>query len=366
MKCNVSERRRQVRRGPCGRRHALAGIAAAVGLALLLAARPVGAAEPATVGTTIGEIERLDPALDALVPADAKMEVIADGFDWSEGPLWLPADGGFLIVADIPKNKLFRWDAAHGKRDYLYPAGYSGQRRRGGEIGANGSALDANGALILCQHGDRRVARMIAPLDKPRPKFGTIANKYEGKRFNSPNDVAAHSSGDLYFTDPPYGLEKQMDDPAKELDFQGVYRVTPDGTVTLLTKELERPNGIALSPDEKTLYVANSHGPRPIWMAYPVIADGTLGPGRVFFDASELNKHDHGVPDGLEVDELGNVFASGPGGVLVLSPAGQHLGTLKTGQATSNVAFGEDGKTLFITADKVVLRIRLATKGKGF
>ncbi len=207
---------------------------------------------------------------------------------------------------------------------------------------------------------------MMAPLDKPMPKYATVASKYDGKRLNSPNDAAVHSSGAIYFTDPPYGLEKNMDDPNKELPYQGVYRVTPDGKVTLLTKELERPNGITFSPDEKTLYVSNSHGPRPIWMAYPVLDDGTLGTGRVFFDATELSKTEQGAPDGMEVDEHGNLFAAGPGGVLIFSPEGKHLGTFKTGQATSNVAFGEDGKTLFITADMYILRIPLSTKGKAF
>jgi gluconolactonase len=207
---------------------------------------------------------------------------------------------------------------------------------------------------------------MLAPLDKPQPKYQTLVNKFDGKRLNSPNDATTHSSGAIYFTDPPYGLEKNMDDPAKELPYQGVYRIGPDGAVTLLTKELERPNGIALSPDDKTLYVANSHGPRPIWMAYPVLEYGSIGEGKVFFDAKELAKTRRGAPDGLTVDEHGNLFATGPGGVLVFSPEGKHLGTLKTGEATSNVAFGEDGKTLFITADMYILRIPLSTKGMGF
>jgi gluconolactonase len=315
---------------------------------------------------TIGEIERLDPALDALVPKDAKMEIIVDGLDWCEGPLWIPSGDGFLIFSDIPANTIYRWDAKHGKHVYLKPAGYTGHIPRGGETGTNGSTLDADGRLILCQHGDRRVARMLAPLDKPEPKYQTLAHKIDGKRLNSPNDATTHSSGAIYFTDPPYGLEKNMDDPAKELPYQGVYRIGTDGGVTLLTKELERPNGIALSPDEKTLYVANSHGPRPIWMAYPVLDDGSIGEGKVFFDATELSKTRKGAPDGMQVDEHGNLFAAGPGGVLVFSPEGKHLGTLKTGEATSNVAFGEDGKTLFITADMYILRIPLSTKGKGF
>src|SRR5262245_12615276 len=153
--------------------------------------------------TTIGEIERLDPAIDALVPQDAKMEVVIDGLDWCEGPLWIPADGGFVICSDIPPNTLHRWDPRNGHSIYLTPSGYTGTKTRGGEQGCNGSALDRQGRLILCQHGDRRVARVDAPLDKPQPNFVTLADRYEGKRFNSPNDVAVHSSGAIYFTDPP-------------------------------------------------------------------------------------------------------------------------------------------------------------------
>ena len=319
---------------------------------------------------TIGKIERLDPALDKLVPADAKMEIVVDGLDWSEGPLWIPADGGFVICSDIPPNTIYRWDRNRGKSIYLKPSGYTGTIPRGGEVGTNGSALDRQGRLVLCQHGDRRIARMDAPLEEPKSKFVTVADRYDGKRFNSPNDVAIHSSGSIYFTDPPYGLDGYNDDltkiPNKELPYQGVYRVNPDGKVTLLTKELERPNGIAFSPDEKILYVANSHGPRPIWMAFPINEDGTIGAGRVFFDASKLAKDRKGAPDGLEIDTHGNLWASGPGGLLIISPEGKHLGTLMTGESTSNCAFGEDGSTLFITADMYLLRIRLTTKGVGF
>lgn len=315
---------------------------------------------------TIGSIERLDPALDALVPPDAQLEILADGFDWIEGPVWVPAKGGFLLFSEIPHNTVYRWDAHSGHSVYLTPSGYTGDVPRGGEMGSNGLALDRQGHLLLCQDGDRRVARLDAAWGDPQPRYVTLADRYDGHRFNSPNDLAVHSSGAIYFTDPPYGLEKNMDDPAKEIPYQGVYRVSPDGDVTLSTKELERPNGVALSPDEKTLYVANSHQPRPVWMAYPVLPDGSLGPGHVFFDASELVGKRQGVPDGMAVDEHGNLFAAGPGGVLVLSPEGKHLGTLLTTQATSNCTFGEDGHALFITADGYLLRVRLATKGLGF
>ena len=192
----------------------------------------------------------------------------------------------------------------------------------------------------------------------------TLADRYDGKRLNSPNDAVVHSNGAIYFTDPPYGLEKNMDDPAKELPFQGVYRIAPEGEVTLATKELERPNGIALAPDEKTLYVANSHGPRPVIMAFPVNDDGTLGEGREFFNARELSAKHEGACDGMAVDAEGNLFATVPGGVAVLSPDGKHLGTLLTGKRTSNCTFGEDGATLFVTADDFLLRVRLFGKDK--
>ncbi len=211
----------------------------------------------------------------------------------------------------------------------------------------------------MCQHGDRRVARLDSTWENPKPNYVTLADRYDGKRFNSPNDAVVHSSGAIYFTDPPFGLEKNMDDPAKELPHQGVYRVDPEGQVTLLTKELERPNGIAFSPDEKTLYVANSHGPRPIIMAFLVKNDGTLGEGREFFNAKELATKHEGACDGMTVDNQGNLFATTPGGVAIISPDGKLLGMLLTGKRTSNCKFGEDGATLFITADDLLLRVRL-------
>jgi gluconolactonase len=222
--------------------------------------------------------------------------------------------------------------------------------------------MDRDGRLVLCQHGDRRVARLEA--DRT---FKTLADKYEGKRFNSPNDGAFKANGDLYFTDPPYGLLKLNEDPAKEIDFNGVYRLSAaDGTVTLLTKEMTFPNGIAFSPDEKTLYVANSDPKKAIWMAFPVKDDGTLGPGRLFADVTSSAGTKKGLPDGMKVDAAGNLFATGPGGVLVFAADGTHLGTFATGEATANCGWGEDGSTLFIAADMYIGRVKLRTKGKGF
>ena len=319
---------------------------------------------------TLGQIERVDARLDALVPPGTKMEIIADGLDWSEGPVWVK-DGGYLLFSDIPPNHIMKWAPGRGVSVYLEKSGYGGPIPRPNAIppdepGSNALIVDPRGRLVLCQHGNRQVARMDAPLSDPKPKYVTVADRYAGKRLNSPNDGAYHPDGSLYFTDPPYGLTRKMEDPAKELDFQGVYRVTPDGTVILLTKELSRPNGIAFSPDHKTLYVANSDPQRAVWMAYDVKPDGSIANGRVFFDATRWVASRKGLPDGMKVDRQGNLFATGPGGVLVFDQGGHHLGTLATGEATSNCAFGEDGSTLFVTADMYVLRVRLATRGAAY
>lgn len=316
--------------------------------------------------TTIGAVQRNDPALDALVPPDAEVEVIAEGFEWSEGPVWIGEEDGYLLFSDIPPNKVWKWQPGRGKSVYLEQSGYLGALPRPGfvepdEPGSNGLSLDAEGRLVLCQHGLRQVGRMSAPLSGPRPEYEPIATRWNGKRFNSPNDVVLHSSGDLYFTDPPYGLTGKMGDPNKELDFQGVFRVTPGGEVTLLTREMSRPNGIAFSPDETTLYVANSDPSRAIWMAFPVRGDGTIAEGRVLFDATSMVGELPGLPDGLSVDRHGHLFATGPGGVLVLTPNGRHLGTILTGRPTSNCTFGGAGDTLYVTADEYVARVKLTT-----
>ena len=318
------------------------------------------AAEPCTVGS----VERFDSALDKLVDSDAKMEVIGEGYEWCEGPVWVPA-GNFLLFSDIPNNAIMRWDAKDGARLYLKRAGYTGNDPRCGESGSNGLVLDRRGHLVLCQHGDRRVARLDSSWEKPEAKYTTLADRYDGKRLNSPNDAVVDSQGNIYFTDPPYGLLKGMEDPKKELSFQGVYRIGADGKLTLLTKELERPNGIGLAPDEKTLYVANSYDRRHVIMAFPLNDDGALGEGRVFFDANKQNAKGPGACDGLAIDKDGNLFATIPGGVGVFTPDGKQLGLLATGDRTANVEFGEDGSTLFICANHNLLRIKTRTKGLG-
>lgn len=327
---------------------------------LAMLASGTRAGEP---GDTLGTIERLKPSFDALVPSEARVEILANGYDWTEGPAWFPEDGGYLLFSDIPGNVIHRYRDGHGVDIYLRPSGYTHEDPRGGEPGSNGLARDPNGDLVLCQHGDRRIARLV----KEGWTYATLADRYEGKRLNSPNDLVFHSNGDLYFTDPPYGLPGNVDNPNKELPFQGVYRLSTDGELTLLTRDLSRPNGIAFSPDEKTLYVANSDPEKAVWVAFPVKDDGTIGEGRVLFDATPwVGPERKGLPDGLCVDSEGNLFATGPGGVLVFSPDGTHLGTLATGEATANCAFGGDGRDLYITADMYLARVRLNTKGLGF
>ncbi len=308
--------------------------------------------------SVIGSIERLDQRIDTIVPPGAQLEILAQGHDWVEGPVWVPALQA-LLYSDIPKNAIYKWTEGEPASLWLQPAGYTGFVPGGGKPeGSNGLLLDGDGRLILAQHGDRRLARLAADLDTPEANFETLASHFEGQRFNSPNDVAMRRNGDLYFTDPPYGLAQGVDDPAKELGYQGVYRRAIDGSVTLLAEDLTRPNGIAFSPDQETLYVANSDRSAAVIMAYPVEPDGELGEGRVFFES---------WGDGLAVDQRGNVYVAGPGdGVIIISPDGEHLGSLNTTQHTSNCAFGEDGSTLFITSDMYLLRIRLSAKGAGF
>jgi gluconolactonase len=314
---------------------------------------------------TVGSVERLDPALDALIPQDAKIEKLCEGFNWSEGPVWKE---GAVLFSDVPENIVYRWKEGMEKAEvFLKPSGLTTPTPGFREQGSNGLALDGEGRLILCQHGDRRIARLVASggatvAGAPGQMFETIADRWEGKRFNSPNDLAIRKNGEIYFTDPPYGLEKLNDSPLKEIPFNGVYRVGTDGKVTMLTKEVSFPNGIAFSPDEKTLYVANS---KELHIrAYPVKEDGTLGEGRMFFDAGKLRAPDRkGSCDGLKVDATGNVWATGPGGVLILSPEGKHLGTILTGQATANCGWGDDGTTLYMTADMFLCRIRTSAKG---
>lgn len=309
---------------------------------------------------TLGTIERFDKQLDDLLGADAKLEILADGFTWTEGPVWMgDAATGHLLFSDIPRNSIFKWTAKNGIQLFMNPSGYTGVTYYGLEPGSNGLLKDIDGNLVMCEHGDRRVSVLT-------PKGGkkTIADNYQGKRLNSPNDATLMSNGDLYFTDPPYGLPERENDKRRELDFCGVYRISKkDGSVALMSTELQRPNGIALSPDEKTLYVAQSDPKNAIWMSFAVQADGTLSKGKLFYDATAEVGKMPGLPDGLSVDTKGNVWASGPGGIWIFNKEGKLLGRINTGERTSNCTFGEDGGTLFVTADSYLCRI--VTKAKG-
>lgn len=316
--------------------------------------------EPPHTYPTLGRIVRENPKLDQLLDANAKVEVLASGLEWAEGPVW-DAKNSCLLVSDIPRNSIMKWTPARGLELFMKPSGYTGIADYGAEPGSNGLALDAQGRMYFCEHGDRRISRMTPDGGKM-----TLADRYEGKRFNSPNDLVLHSSGDVYFTDPIYGLPKRENDPNQELGFCGVFRVSAkDGKVTLLTRELTRPNGIAFSPDEKTLYVAQSDPKRAIVMAYPVNGDGTIGAGRVFTDMTDRVGKLPGLPDGLKVDVAGNVWTTGPGGVHILAPDGARLGLIETGEATANVAFGDaDKSTLYIAADMYICRIKTKTRGR--
>jgi gluconolactonase len=309
---------------------------------------------------SFGSVERIDPELDHLIARGTTLQKLADGFTWCEGPVW-DKHQKCLFFSDVPQNIVFKWQEGIGTREYLHPSGYSGSKPRGGEPGSNGLTLDSEGRLVLCEHGDRRIAR----LEKDH-KQTTLIEFYNWRRFNSPNDLVYKSNGDLYFTDPPYGLVGNNDDPTKELPFNGVFRLTKKGQIDLLTSTLTFPNGLAFSPDEKKLYIAQSDPKQAVIMVYDVELDGTLGKGKIFFDANSLVPGRKGLPDGMKVDQHGNLFATGPGGILILSPEGKHLGTINTGEPTGNCAWGDDGSTLYITANHTLARVHTLTKGAGF
>nr|WP_295922056.1 SMP-30/gluconolactonase/LRE family protein [uncultured Dyadobacter sp.] len=311
---------------------------------------------------TMGKIIYEDPSFEKLLPKDSRIEVLASGFEWSEGPVWVK-EGGYLLFSDVPKNKIYKWDEKEGLSVFLEPSGYTGRGVYSDEPGSNGLIIDNKGRLVSCEHGDRRIAAM------PMQVGGkvTLADHFEGKRFNSPNDVVQHSNGDYYFTDPPYGMAKKHEDPTREIPQFGVYRIEKNGKVTMQVSDLSRPNGLAFSPDGKTLYVAQSDPEKAIWMAYPIDANGNAGKGKLIYDATAMGKGGlPGLPDGLKIDKDGNLWSSGPGGMIILSPAGKLLGRIEMGELTSNCAWGNDGSTLYMTVDGYVCRVKTNTKGAGW
>ena len=313
---------------------------------------------------TIGSVERLHADMDLFVPQGAEIEILAEGFEWSEGPVWVEPLNAVLF-SDVPKNKIYKWDEKNGLTVFLDPSGYTGiapREKKGSlnamnrdESGSNGLTLDQNGQLVICMHGDRRVARLK---DWERKSFTTVIGKYQDKYFNSPNDLVYAKNGDLYFTDPPYGLKKGDDDPWKELDFNGVFKLTSRGELSLIIDDLTRPNGVAISNDQKTLYVAISDPKNPRIMAYNIVHDGVEN-GRVFFDGNALAKKNKGSFDGLKVHPSGTLFSTGPGGVLIITPEGKHLGTIRTQERSANCAFDNQFQYLYMTSDMYLTRIKL-------
>jgi gluconolactonase len=307
--------------------------------------------------TEVATIEVVSTELSKLIKKDAKVEIVAEGFQFTEGPYWFDKEK-MLLFSDVPGNTIYKWTEKGGKEVYVKPGGYTAPEARGGFMGPNGLFRSNDGKLLICQHGDRRIAMMDAPLNAPQAKFITVAGEYNGKKLNSPNDLFLTSKGDLYFTDPSYGFERGANDPKKELSFQGVYRMDKAGKVTLLVDSIEQPNGIGIFPDGKTLLVSNSDGRKKKWYAYDISSNGSLTNARVFYDVS--NERGAGGCDGFKIDKQGNVFAAGPGGIWIFTKAGKLIGKIKmNGVTASNCALTPDGKTLFITATRYLLRVKM-------
>lgn len=295
-----------------------------------------------------------------LVPEEPKIEVLGDGFTWAEGPCWIPSEQKF-VFSDVKENTVFEWTEKGGIKPYLKPSGYTGERERGGEMGSNGLTMSTDGKLVLAMCGDRRVAA-ISDVANPKPEFTTLSDSYDGQKLNSPNDLVFAKNGDLFFTDPPYGLEQGMRDPLKEMDYQGIFKVDKTGKTTLLTKELAYPNGIGISPDGKKLYIASSDFRNAVWMVYDLTPDHLIENGKVLLKPEVTDRRSMpGNPDGMAIHPSGWLFASGPGGIWVITPDGEHLGTIFTGELTSNCTFNEDFSYLYMTANHKVLRMKIKT-----
>lgn len=302
-------------------------------------------------------ILRADPALDRLVAPDAVLEKIAGGFEFTEGPIWMRDNT--LVFSDIPANTIYRYSPPDGRiTEFLKPSGMDETGWPAGAfVGSNGLTLDASGRLVLCEHGNRRVTRLEADGTKT-----VLADRFEGKRLNSPNDAVFKSDGSLYFTDPPYGLVGRDADRLKELLFQGVFRVAPNGELQLIYDQLPRPNGLAFSPDERVFYVANSDSARKIWMRFDAKPDGSIANGEVFYDATADGEP--GVPDGMKVDLEGNLYCTGPHAVWIFNPSGKLLGKIRPPEIPANLHWGdEDARTLYITARTGLYRIRMLAQG---
>ena len=316
------------------------------------------AADTAVINDTAKRIVILDPEALKIIDSSASIEVIAKGFKWTEGPLYI-ADGGYLLFSDIPNNKVYKWKEGGDTSTFLHASGFTGAVYNGKEAGSNGLLLNKKNELVLLQHGDRRVAVMQSPLDKPQTKYVTLADRYQGKQFNSPNDGVFAKDGSLYFTDPAYGLANGLEDSAKQLSFQGVFLLRANGKLELVTDEIKYPNGITLSNDERFLYVANSDPSNKVWMKYELNENGLIKNKTVFYRAVADEGKDNGNPDGLKMNKAGYLFATGPGGVWLFNAAGKVIARIYTGQLTANCALGKDEKELFITCGSYVMRVKL-------
>lgn len=340
-------------------------LAGAAGLILAAAGITAQAVETAVAPQKIenARVDRWDPELDAIVPMDWKIEKLAEGFGWTEGPIWVKK-GGYLLFTDVPGNKMWKWSEQGGLEKFLDPSGAANPDPDiWREAGANGLAIYDRRSLVYADTGNR----MIQRLDLRSRKRTPVATVFEGRKFSSPNDVIRLKNGVLFFTDPPYGFKKFDAAPQKEIAFNGVYRRGRDGSVTAIEKELSRPNGVALSPDERTLYVTQSEPAKAIIMAYSLDKTGHVTGKRLFADVTDLVSNDApGLPDGITVAADGTVFSSGPGGILVLSKEGKRLGRISDGKPTANCKFGDDGRTLYLTSQDMLARIRLNISGQGF
>jgi len=307
---------------------------------------------------TIGSIERTDVALDEIVASDAVIEILAEGYNWSEGPVWVEKEN-MLLFSDVPENIVYKWTEEKGAEVYLTPSGFSGDSTRSREQGSNGLVLHHD-TLILCQHGNRQVAKMNASLKEPKPEFIALASAYDGKRFNSPNDAAYRPNGDLFFTDPPYGLADLDKDADKQIPFNGVYKVAPNGNVTLMVDSISKPNGIAFMPGGNKFLVACSDPAKAIWYEFELNEEGdSVVSAKIFYDATADTSTGKGLPDGFKIDSKGNVYATGPGGVWIFNQNGKVLGKIKLPEASANCALSPDEKTLYITADMYLLRVNM-------
>jgi gluconolactonase len=336
--------------------------------ALLTAAAALSFAAGATVPSRpayehVGHIERLAPGLDALIDPNARIEKLAEGFAWSEGPVWV-RQGSYLLFSDVPGNRMHRWSEHDGLSVFLEPSGLAGPVPPSlREAGSNGLIPGRGNSILMADSGSRTIAR----LDLTTRQKTLLAERYRGHRFNSPNDLVLARNGAIYFTDPPYGLAGVNESPLKEQPVNGVYRLDPDGSITLIDGSLTFPNGILLSPDGRTLYVSNSDPHRANWMAYRLDARGNAASSRVFADVTSQVAQDRpGLPDGMAIDRNGNLFASAPGGILVINPAGRILGRIETGTAIANCTFGGDGRTLYMTSNHIIARVRTRTLGLGY